>query len=319
MRLTFPHGQIPLSIWNTPNPPRADHCSAYPADATRCRALRAVEMDDIKGITFFFKFSCLCGIHVHHSEESCAMDTCARDFGDPKQNTLVWIYLPISKRDRVLALGTREAVQTGEQCILVRTSLVGDIAIGKHLKGNVRDHHLGASAPLTMLYGEPMPGGRVSFFGVHCRLSGNSAPLSPFRLQIPRPCPVLGDDTYFSWAPLSNVSSTVVFTDEIGDCKGILFRYHNGGARTVGQCRVQFDPAERVLQPTQVCFLNDEHPDSLTGISNYCRVKFWRAHPADAAANFEEGWESRQMKGIIKFWVCATAFMEKSSYLEVEN
>jgi hypothetical protein len=74
----------------------------------------------------------------------------------------------------------------------------------------------------------------VSFFSVHCSLPGNLAPLSPFSLQIPRPCLVLGDDTYFSWAPLSNVSSTVVFTDETGDCKGILFRYHNGGARTVG-------------------------------------------------------------------------------------
>lgn len=110
-----------------------------------------------------------------------------------------------------------------------------------------------------MIYSEPKEGRPISFFG-----SRQGPPLSqplpaPFRLEDPGCWPVSANG-YFSWAPLSNVSSTLAFYDaNTGFCRGILFHYQNGGCRAVGQCRLGVDPAEAVVRPVQFCFWHDRY------------------------------------------------------------
>lgn len=257
MRLDLPVGLPKLPIWNTPEPPSLALCKAYPAELASCQIIHAINIDEIKGITFFFYLGQLFGIHIHRSEESCAMDTFVRNFPNRLGRVLVWIYLPISQHDRALVLGIREAWQSRDLNVLVRTKLIGDVIIGLQSKGNIKDRCLAASTPLTMIYGEPSEGGPVRFFGAHPGQPLDKPLPELFRLEKPGRCPI-GDDAYFSWAPLCAVLSTLVFYDQsTGFCRGILFRYINGGSRAVGQCRPRVDPAESVVRPVQLCFRAD--------------------------------------------------------------
>lgn len=60
-----------LAIWNTPAPLDLSLCLMEPAR----QRFYAVEMDKLRGITFFFSGIHLCGIHPHLTEESCATTT----------------------------------------------------------------------------------------------------------------------------------------------------------------------------------------------------------------------------------------------------
>ncbi|KAK3941536.1 hypothetical protein QBC46DRAFT_430920 [Diplogelasinospora grovesii] len=274
LRLDVPARLGQLPIWNTPAPPSLTFCKVYPAERA-CQAFYAVEMDEIKGITFFFSFDDLCGIHIHRSEESCAMDTFARIFQQPFRRAVVWIYLPISKCDRVLVLGMREAVQAPHnRSILVRMERVGDIIIA--CRGDVKE---------------------VKDW------------LPPRRLPFAKPGPSpIEDHAYFSWAPLGGVASTLVFYDQrTGSCRGIVFHYQNGGSRAVGECRLHVDPAESVVRPARLCFRADSCPSRYHSTRNrmidMVQVKFEQgAAPTNDAETDIDGWKSRPMKGLVKFW-----------------
>lgn len=257
------------------------------------------------------------GLHVHQLGESCAMDSWTRAFSNRRRQSIVWIYVPMSKRDRPLPLGIREGLQSRTQSIVIRTKLVGDVIVGMQCKGAARDCSLGTSAPLTMIYGEPQQGNLVGFFGAYCRVPVDKGLTKPFSL--PNPCgSPIGDEAYFSWAPLSGVSSTLVFCDESnGACRGILLRYRNGGARAVGQCRLQVDPTEGVAHPDQFCFRVDSCPSRFNRllyiVRVIVRVKFKQTPQASRIVE-DEGWESRQMEGMIKFW-----FTPESCFVVVED
>ncbi|OIW22970.1 hypothetical protein CONLIGDRAFT_625286 [Coniochaeta ligniaria NRRL 30616] len=304
LRLKFPVRSRILPIWNTPAPPNLSLCKAYPAALTSCPIIQTVEMNGISGVTFFFAFGQLFGIHIHRSEESCAMDTFARNLSDRLQRSVVWIYLPISRPDIILVLGIREVLRSPSLNVLVRTALIGDVVVGSQSKGQAKDILLDASGPLTMVYGEPREGDPVSSFGAYRGRSSDQTLPPPFRLINRGPCPI--NDAYFSWAPLRDVSSTLVFYDqETGFCRGIVFCYQNRGLRAVGQCRLQVDPADRFVQPVRLCFRT--RPYGNQHIYNV-QVKF---NPTETDS---EGWESRPMEGLVKFW-----FTPESSFLVVEN
>ncbi|KAL2021088.1 hypothetical protein VTK56DRAFT_7507 [Thermocarpiscus australiensis] len=314
LRLDLPAGLRELPIWNTPAPPSLTLCKAYPTDLASCRAFHAVEMNSIKGITFFFSMGLLFGIHIHRSEESCAMDTLTRNFSNRRRRTVVWVYLPISKRDRALVLGIREDLRTWTLNILVRMERVGDIIIGPQCKGGVKNRCLAASAPVTIVYGEPKEGRPVRFFGAYCRPPLAQALPTPFRLEKPGRSPIDCDVYFFSWAPLGGVSSTLVFYDEdTGFCRGIIFHYRNGGSRAVGQCRLRVDPVERVVRPDRLCFRVDSCSDRWRKIYTV-QVKFKQDAPTNHTDTDIEGWNCRPMEGLIKFW-----FTSESSFLVVEN
>ena len=101
----------------------------------------------MEGITFFFSLGQLFGIHIHRSEESCAMDTFVRNFPNRLRRTVVWIYLLISQHDRALVLGIRKELQSRDLNVLIRTELIGDVIIGLQSKGQVKDRCLAASTP----------------------------------------------------------------------------------------------------------------------------------------------------------------------------
>ena len=267
-------------------------------------------MDRIKGITFFFRTGELLALHIHRSDESCAMDTFSRAFHNHFTPRPVWIYLPISQHDRALLLGIRESQFMGLN-ILVRTELMGDIIVGLQFEGYVKERFLAASAPLTMIYGEPLERRPIRFFGGYCKTPRDQPLPKPFRLEKPGLLPIRGD-AYFSWAPLCGVSSTLVFYDQdTGFCRGILFHYHNGGSRAVGQCRLHVDPAEGVVRPVRFCFRAESPSIHWIQTVRRVQVKFTQATQTN---HIEEGWESRPMEGLVKLWATG-----KFSFLVVEN
>ncbi|KAB5540444.1 hypothetical protein GE09DRAFT_1225889 [Coniochaeta sp. 2T2.1] len=217
LRLNLPNGSRTLPIWNTPAPPSFSLCKAYPARYTSCRILHTVEMDEILGITFFFASGELFGLHIHRSEESCAMDTFARSLTERLQQVVVWIYLPISQRDRILVLGARKILQDPAMNavgwtplnVLVRTALVGDIFVGSQSIRQVRDMCFAASPPVRLVYGEPREGRPVDFFGAHCGPPVNQPLPPPFRLDSRGPCPMDEDSPGFAEASYSATATGV--------------------------------------------------------------------------------------------------------------
>lgn len=205
-------------------------------------------------------------------------------------------------------------MKTGDLNILVRTELTGDIIMGLQSKGNAKDRCLATSAPVTLIYGEPKEGRSGRFFGAHCAPPSDRALPKPFRLEKPGPSPI-GDDVYFSWASLDNVSSTLVFYDHsTGFCRGVIFHYRNGGSRAIGQCRLEVDATESLARPAPFCFRTDSSPSRWNRTIHRVQVKFQLDAPTNPVQEAVEGWESRPMQGLVKFW-----FTSEASFLAVEN
>ncbi|ETS03492.1 hypothetical protein M419DRAFT_50070, partial [Trichoderma reesei RUT C-30] len=254
VRAELAHGQLRLHlpadvpvphIWNTPAPPLLSSCRLHGSASNNWSRLFAVGPESMRGITFFYSRGRLCDIHIHYPEGPSAQSTYEL-MSRGLQQDVSWLYLPISKGDRLTVLGVRPR-DTRPACILVQSEKAGDVIIGPH--GSYPTQHCqGSGGPLTFIYGEPKRGGatpRVQLVGTYCRASTSSTEGLPdnFPLDKFEPSPVsdgaILEEVYFSWAPLEGVASTVVFRDQdTGYCKGILFRYLNGGSRAIGECRL---------------------------------------------------------------------------------
>ncbi|PTB70417.1 hypothetical protein BBK36DRAFT_1107697 [Trichoderma citrinoviride] len=295
MRLQLPaDGPVP-HIWNTPTPPLLSSCRLFGSASTTWSRLFAVESDSMRGITFFYSRGRLCDIHIHYLEGSSAQSTYDQMSRGLQQDTS-WLYLPISKGDRLTILG-------------------------------------GSGASLTFIYGEPKRGGatpRVELVGTYCGASTPYTERLPdkFPLDKFQPSPISDlEEVYFSWAPLEDVASTVVFRDRgTGYCKGILFHYLNGGSRAIGQCRLQVDPAERVDGPSSLCIQMEGHRArwSRTQMLYKARVEFQQGPGQEhehegrskalvlGEASNGEKWRCFPMRGYAKFW-----FTAESSWLSI--
>ena len=107
---------------------------------------------------------------------------------------------------------------------------------------------------MGLIYGEPRESLPVFLLGAYCRGRADSVALpAPFltRETISNPSHRV---TYFSQAPLADIHSAYVFRENHGFCRGILFRYRNGGSRAVGECRLHVDVGEPVAKPLRLCF-----------------------------------------------------------------
>ncbi|KAK3941210.1 hypothetical protein QBC46DRAFT_458524 [Diplogelasinospora grovesii] len=298
LRLPLPSSRwSKLRYWNTPAPPGLDSCVGYPfGDVGRDR-FYAVDLDKIRGITFFFAKGRLFGIHIHHSKWTCALSTYDRLVNTQNwEGGYVWIYLPITRDNQVLSLGTRDArLHTGSgeasRSVLVRTRLEGDLIIGRQgssTRGTIRDARYSKSTPITMVYSDESK--------------------KPFSAEHPGINPLKESDAYFSWAPLDGVVSALTFYDQrTGLCRGIVFHYENGGARAVGQCRLHVDPAVRVLRPLRICFQAELLAYQGT------RVKFHDRDEHESGDENECSWECRPLVGYMTFWFAG----EVSSQLRV--
>ncbi|CAG7557904.1 unnamed protein product [Fusarium equiseti] len=327
MRLKLPKERPAPPIWNTPAPPDLASCEAYGTDTlfrnqirklggSDCfswQHLHAAEVDRIRGITFYFYLHIFSGIHIHYEEETSAMDYNYSSFINRRWEEGVWIYLPIPKNDRLLALDIRQGRQESMN-ILARTRLVGDIFIGQQILGPFEDLGLSSSAPQTIVYSGPPDGAPVTFLSTYCKRPCQDEPPKPFPFEKSggisnNPYP-LGLSAFFSWAPLDDVSSTLTFNDpSTGFCKGIMFQYRNGGYRTVGQCRWHVNSAIRVEHPSVFQFKVKRQRAPWNTMTFLVRVAF--QHSEDEQA--EEGWECHPLKGYVEFW-----FTDEASYLVIK-
>jgi hypothetical protein len=285
----------------------------------------------MRGITFFYSRGRLCDIHIHYPEGPSAQSTYEL-MSRGLQQDVSWLYLPISKGDRLTVLGVRPR-DTRPACILVQSEKAGDVIIGPH--GSYPTQHCqGSGGPLTFIYGEPKRGGatpRVQLVGTYCRASTSSTEGLPdnFPLDKFEPSPVsdgaILEEVYFSWAPLEGVASTVVFRDQdTGYCKGILFRYLNGGSRAIGECRLQVDPVEIFDEPSLLCVQIKGHRARWNRAQTLynVRVAFQQSSEHEhehqrkalvlSEANHDEEWKCFPMRGDAKFW-----FTAESSWLSV--
>ena len=308
MRLKLPDGRPPPRIWNTPAPPDLSSFQAYSADHLSWQQIRklsrpdcfswqhlhAVEVEKIRGITFYFYLHAFAGIHIHYEEEPSSMDGRYEKISNGRREG-VWIYLPISKSDQLLAIYIRQRYWGGID-IVARTKLAGDISIGQqNLSGPLKDPGLSEPAPQTIVYSEPVQGALVTFLGTYHEPSyqDERPKLFPFEkwggIFDPHDHSI---DPFFSWASLENIPSTLTFNDrDTGFCNGIMFHYRNGGRRTVGQCRWHVDSVIRVEHP-RVFQFKDESLQT-----HVVRVAFRQSEDKQA----DEDWECYRLKGFVGF------------------
>ncbi|KAI1083408.1 hypothetical protein F5B20DRAFT_568601 [Whalleya microplaca] len=308
LQLVLPCGQPAPRIWNTPNPPESSLCRLYIIRAyPSWPRFFAIDTGTITGITFFFSSARPFGIHPHYSSTSDAMRTYCR-FPNRRRRGIVWIYQPITKHDRVLALGVRKSLQ-GELSILMRTEYSGDVTIGSYISGPARDRCLGWYPPITLIYNEPIEGQEISFLGAsHGPSSGMELP-KPFAVGRLRSNPV-GEHAYFSMAPLKDVASAEVFYDEDSQsCRGIMFRYHDGTCRAVGQCRVHVDATKWVYRPSRLCYRIDTHEHFRQVVYSLRMMLQEGPHHQDS-----EGWSCHELDGMLNFW-----FTPDSSFIDIES
>lgn len=315
LRLHLPTPQ-PLPIWNTPAPPNWPLCKFTLPVMVPPPYLEAYESDKIRGITFFFFGMHLFDIHVHLSEDSSALSTYRDNLESGLQPNVVSVYLPITGGDRLLVLGVRKNISRN---ILVRTNHVGDVVIGSNqdYASLKPDQYLNRSSPFTFIHSRPT--GKEEGLGRHQLVgayrnppSDMSPPIKPFSQATPAMMIGYGSNEHYSWAPLTDISSTRVFHEkDTGFCRGILIRYSNGGSRALGQCRLHVDAEERVVHPLSLSSKLEAYNTSRKRFFNL-RLKFSQ-DPPDQCVN-EDGWDTRPLRGVIKLW-----FNAKSTIMEVED
>ncbi|KAI1298567.1 hypothetical protein F5Y03DRAFT_367802 [Xylaria venustula] len=307
-RLRLSENQPSLCIWNTCSPPNLSSCGFLNPAALRSHISSRLYVKDLgrsRGITFFFASGQLFGVHIHLSENSCAMDTYER-ISIHRRQRIVWVHMPISPLDRVLSLGSRKT-GFGLQ-ILIKMSLAGEVILGRSENRPEKHVLLGSGTPMALVYGEPQELQPISIFGAYPSPGGDTL---LFEAQEFEP-DIAG--AYFSWAPLSYIQSVNTFYDrDTRLCKGIIFRYRNGGSRALGQCRLNVDQSIIVIEPRVLCFLSTSYSTSAGRLRRHgVRVEVTRD---DAHEHSDSGWKCLPLgNGVLTF-----SFTEDSSYMSLRE
>lgn len=257
-----------MPIWDTACPPILDHCRFQTPLRPHWQRFRIIHLETISGITLFFSHSGLYGIYPHELPGSCAISM-YESFPERRRQSLVWIYLPISRSDRILVFGTRAATDGG-LCILVcttvlfknnqftntfqvRTEQSGDIILGPAISSPKPDCYLIRHKSAALIVSEPSADVPITLGAynttTHMSTSENPKPFD---------CPIytrqnLHTVNYLSSAPLAQISNVYVFEDDTKSCRGILFEYIGGGSRAVGQCRIGVDLCVKYVRPSTIC------------------------------------------------------------------
>lgn len=126
-RLRLPKGAPGLATWNTDNPPMPStllnpiHLAPIQNGSWQ---LCAFDLNRCSGVSFFFSFIKLVGVHVHRPGYLSAADEYRR-ICESRRRT-VWIYMPKAPDDQVTALGCR-STNRGVN-ILVSNVFLGETA-----------------------------------------------------------------------------------------------------------------------------------------------------------------------------------------------
>ncbi|KAL7905387.1 hypothetical protein GGI35DRAFT_460585 [Trichoderma velutinum] len=317
-RLKLPRNlrKVRLHMWNSPTPPNLSLCMGYPKKVTPIQRFNVVELNEIRGITFYLNATVVLAIHIHCTEQESTIWTDKAVLGEKRPDVYfsdpIRVYLPLPKNDRITYLGANGS-DDRLNVIFVRMEKAGDITIGQRQPGCTEDKVLAAQNPISLVYCESHQGDMLSFFGAY---QANPATFDvATRPKFADPgAKQMGQFTYYSWASLDGVSSVVIFyEDDTEFCRGLMFYYENGARRTVGDCRVQMDREATVDKPTQICYRTKipESENGENGIGSVCklRVEFEHHHGHD-----DERWHCLPFRGIMRFWI-ARGF----SWLSVEQ
>ncbi|KAL6893318.1 hypothetical protein GGI43DRAFT_178260 [Trichoderma evansii] len=328
-RLVVPPKMEPPRIWNTPTPPTWSSCNMSINGHDLFRKwprLTAINLGGITGITFFLDLGSLANIHIHYPGGPSAMDTYNK-MGSTLRSFCVWIYVPISKDDQVAGIGVERDLGRPFS-LLIQTEKSGDIIVGPHNEF-FKDQCFVHAAPLTFIYQQLKrweTTHELGFVGTYsagepARKMEEDFPVDRYE-RSPLSFHSFVETIYFSWAPLEDVASAVIFRKRHkGVTRGIMLRYLNGGSRALGQCRVGVDLAQEVFLPTTICiniasrwdghFINniddEDREDAEQSESPWprrtihsARVEFQsepeHQHPAG------EHWSCKPMANTLKFW-----------------
>lgn len=132
--------------------------------------------------------------------------------------------------------------------------LNGDIVLGPQWQSIICTRYLCRDPPAVIVFSEPSeePHKPVSL-GLYSPSGSGTGTSGQFKLpRYEQKC--LGYITYFSSAPLGNISCAYVFEDKDNQlCCGILLEYSNGGSQAVGQCRIGVDLSRKYVLPSEIC------------------------------------------------------------------
>lgn len=283
--------------------------------------LTGVNLDGITGITFFIDEGSLAGIHVHYPGGSSAMET-GQKMSEAMRALCVWNYVPISQDDRVTGIGLKRDLSRPFN-ILIRTEKSGDIVVGPH-SDIFRDKCLVRTAPLMFIYqqfkwNDTLDSAFVSTYsaGNPARNIGEDFPMDRYE-RCPLSLDSFAGTVCFSWAPLENVTSAVIFRGRPdGVTRGVVLNYLNGGSRALGQCRVGLDLAEEIVLPVGICIkaacgwlpilmehTNDGECDfhKTWGRKTIYSVRVeFQTGPKHKHPRHQE-WSCRPMANMLKFW-----------------
>ncbi|KAK1252488.1 hypothetical protein MKX08_003675 [Trichoderma sp. CBMAI-0020] len=328
-RFVVPPDMDPPRIWETLTPPAWSACnmSINRKDVTRrWPRLTVANLEGITGITFFLMLGGLAGIHVHYPGQPSAMDTfnkLARSVG----NYCVWNHVPISKNDRITGIGVRRDLRRPFN-LLIQTKKSGAIVVGSHNKA-FQDDCFVQAAPQLLVYQQPQwwdSTKELGFLGTYSageparKIDRKQFPVNRYE-RSPISLHSFVETIYFSWAPLENVASAVIFRGRLnGVTRGVVLNYLNGGSRALGHVRVGVDLTEEIVQPIGFCYkvahrwnpfliANNDDEDgepkrprnrrSIHSVRVEFRTQLEHQHPQG------EWWCCEPMANILKFWCMA--------------
>ncbi|KAH7308997.1 hypothetical protein B0I35DRAFT_482745 [Stachybotrys elegans] len=235
-----------------------------------------IQLGAVTGITFFYRDNQTIGIHGHTASSPTAVDT-YRKLRPIERATCVWVYVPLPHADTITAFGVRanpdnvrELKPNYRPCYLMRTTLMGDFTFGPY---NFPPFHqevvLSASRDSTLIHTVSKLSTRRPLVTLSTVLG-----LNPFHLldtsdytfaqpttksPIPSAC--------YSRASLEDVARVHVFRGPLPDrlLRGLLFEYHNGGQRAVGECRLGHVAAEVCSDLASLGFTSARRMDVAAG------------------------------------------------------
>ncbi|KAF5669902.1 hypothetical protein FCIRC_9087 [Fusarium circinatum] len=226
LQLELPPSLLGFHIWDTPNPPGIEDCDFY-GRVTPTMQFKTTNLRSVTGLTFFFSFSKLYAIHAHTHTRPYATKTFER-LPAKRQESVVWIHLPIPKDEEITAIAMRLKVEGGgattqKPFFMVRTKLAGDVYVGPcHLRQH-RDVVLSQSSPELLIH-NVADVGPATVFGTYPRKQQRDS-LPSFNNRWPNMDPLLHmmfEHMYLSVAPLNDVTGIQVLEDENFECKDLV-------------------------------------------------------------------------------------------------
>lgn len=259
LRFGLPPNHNGFYLWDIPCPPNLFTCQFYPGLPSPPARFRTLDLKQATGLTFFFNDGRIYNIHNHTKLSPSAMLTFER-FSKRLQPHIIWIYFPLSPRESILDVRvvTRRRFKTYFDLQLFTNHKA--CHIGQWAPQGGLPVQLGKSLPLLLLFEEPAFGRPIPSIAVHCDKTKTSVAIAT--LPTPTACPLKGDDIYYSYAPLDDVVSVIVFNEPSNSlCKGVLLCYVDESQRVLGQCRINGTLEERRINcPLMLCYQSLESP-----------------------------------------------------------